>query len=162
MNRADFQTLFAYSDKCWSLMGQTLADCPGAWDAVFETISKWNSVRRLLAHSIAAEERMITLRLQGKQIPVAYEERAAADWEGLYREQQQMRQATRDYIESLTDAEIEGPDIAVPSVDGRPALTRSEALFHIFNHENFHRGEVITQLQRLGFDPPNFDFALLK
>jgi len=162
MNRADFHTLFGYSDACWRLMGETLAAAPEAWDAPFETTSRWNSVRMLLAHTIAAEERMITLRLKKEAIPVPYEDRAAPDWESLYADHRQVRETTYAYLASLSDDEIAGDEIAVPSIDARPALTRADALFHIINHETYHRGEVIMTLQRLGIDPPNFDYALLK
>ncbi|HWD38586.1 MAG TPA: DinB family protein [Fimbriimonas sp.] len=162
MNRADFDTLLTYSDNCWQLMGRTLAGCPGAWDAEFESTSKWNSIHKLLAHTIAAEERMVTVRLRNEPIPSGYEDRAAADWEGLYGDHRQVRSVTRAYIGALTDEEIEGQEVVIPSIDGRPTQTRSEALFHIVNHESFHRGEVVMALQRLGFDPPNFDFVLLK
>lgn len=163
MNRADFRRLFHYSDNCWRLLGETLATVPHAseiWETPFDTTSRWNTVRLLLAHCIGAEERLITLRLQNRPLPVSYEERAASDWEGLYRDHQTVRAATYAYLDSLTDAELE-EDKEVWRTE-RVALTRSDALFHILNHENYHRGQVVMTLQRLGLDPPNFDYVLLK
>jgi len=159
MNRSDFHTLFAYSDNCWALLGKTLPEAPEAWDAIFETTSAWNSVHKLLAHIIGAEERLVTMRLKNQPLPMQYEERAAADWPGLYEEHKAIRAITYCYIESLTDAQF---DETIPGIAGRHDLTRADLLFHILNHENYHRGEVITQLQRLGLDPPNFDYLLLK
>ena len=159
MNRSDFNTLFTYSDNCWALLGEILPGASEAWDTPFETTSAWNSVRKLLAHCIAAEERLVCLRLQNLPLPVMYEDRAAADWVSLYRDHKAIRTATYSYIKSLADAQF---DETVPGVAGRTDLTRADVLFHILNHENYHRGEVITALQRLGIDPPNFDYILLK
>jgi uncharacterized damage-inducible protein DinB len=162
MNRTDFRRLFAYSDNCWRLLGETLATCPDLWDRPFETTSHWNTVRLLLAHTVGAEERWIIRRLQDLPLPVVYEQRAAPEWSGLYRDQQAVRAATYAYLERLTDAELEEEQL-VEMGEGkyRVRLTRADMLFHILNHENYHRGQVITALQRNGVDPPDFDFVIL-
>ena len=163
MNKADFHRLFRYSDNCWRLLGKTLATHPptsATWDTPFNTTSRWNTIRVLLAHSIGAEERLITVRLQNHSLPVTYEERAASDWEGLYRDHQTIRTATYAYLDSLTDTEV-GDEKEVWRVQDS-ILTRSDILFHILNHENYHRGQVVMRLQQLGIDPPNFDYVLLK
>lgn len=162
MTRADFVALYGYSDACWRLMGESLAAAPAVWDATFETTSRWSSIRLLLAHSIAAEERMVTLRLKKGELPVGYEDRAATDWDGMYRDHLAVREATYAYLASLSDEEIGSGEEVVTFVEGRPGLTRGDALFHVINHETYHRGEVVMTLQRLGFDPPNFDFVLLR
>jgi uncharacterized damage-inducible protein DinB len=163
MNRTDFRRLFAYSDNCWRLLGETLATCPDVWEKPFETTSHWNTVRLLLAHTIGAEERWITLRLQNLPLPVIYEQRAALEWSGLYRDHQTVRAATYAYVERLTSAELEEEkSVEMGQGEYRVRLTRADMLFHILNHENYHRGQVITALQRFGVDPPNFDYVLLK
>jgi uncharacterized damage-inducible protein DinB len=159
MNRSDFHTLFTYSDNCWALFGEVLPEAPEAWDAPFETTSTWNSVHTLLAHCIGAEERIVTLRLKNLPLPVSYEDRAAAGWTGLYEDHKTVRAVTYSYIKSLADAQFEE---TVPGIAGRTDVTRADMLFHILNHENYHRGQVISALQRLGIDPPNFDYILLK
>lgn len=163
MNKTDFRRLYRYSDNCWSLLGETLANVPHTseiWHTRFDTLSQWNTVRLLLAHSIGAEERLITVRLQNQSLPVIYEERAALDWEGLYRDHQTIRAATYAYLDCLTDADLED-ETEVWRI-AHSALTRADILFHILNHENYHRGQVVMALQRLGIDPPNFDYVLLK
>src|SRR5690349_3664820 len=110
MNKTDFYRLFRYSDNCWSLLGETLASIPHAselWNTPFDTTSQWNTIRLLLAHTLGAEERLITLRLQNNSLPVTYEERAASDWEGLYRDHQTIRAATYASLDALTDADLE-------------------------------------------------------
>lgn len=103
---------------------------------------------------------MITLRLQKHPLPVIYVERAASDWEGLYRDHQTIRAATYAYLDLLTDAEVEEEKEVWQTSSG--GLTRADVLWHILNHENYHRGQVIMTLQRMGLDPPNFDYVLLK
>lgn len=163
MNRADFRRRFTYSDNCWRLLGETLATLPGVWERQFETTSQWNTVRLLLAHTVGAEERWIIRRLQNLPLPVNYEERAAPDWEGLYADHMALRAATYAYLEQLTDAELEGEEpVELTQWDHRPSLSKADILFHILNHETYHRGQVITELQRSGADPPDFDYVLLK
>jgi uncharacterized damage-inducible protein DinB len=116
-----------------------------------------------LAHTIGAEERWVTRRLQDLALPVTYEQRAARDWSDLYKDHQTVRAATYAYLERLTDAELaEEQSLELAQGAYRVTLTRAEVLFHILNHENYHRGQVITALQRLGVDPPDFDYVLLK
>ena len=163
MNKTDFRRLFRYSDNCWTLLGETLMTHPHAseiWNTPFETTSQWNTVRLLLVHSIGAEERLVAMRLQNQGLSAPYEERAALDWADLYRDYQSVRGATYAYLDSLTDAAVEDETEAC-RIAGVP-LTRADALFHILNHENYHRGQAVMALQRLGVDPPNFDYVFLK
>jgi len=163
MNRTDFHKLLAYSDNCWRLLDEVLTTCPEVWERQFETTSPWNTIRLLLAHTVGAEERWITLRLQNLPIPVIYEQRASPDQNGLYRDHRTLRAATYAYLERLTDAELEDDKPAdLAQWENHLGLTRAEVLFHVLNHENYHRGQVITALQRFGVDPPNFDYVFLK
>jgi uncharacterized damage-inducible protein DinB len=160
---ADFRTLFDYSDKCWGRLRNVLEAHPAVFDAPFETTSNWNTVRLLLAHCVAAEERWIFLRLQNIPVPVPYEQRAPATIEGLYADRKASRRAARAYLASLAEADLqEETDIELPQWEFRDKLTRADILFHMVNHDNYHRGQVVTALQRFGLDPPNFDFVLLK
>src|SRR5262249_43170657 len=110
-----------------------------------------------------AEERCITLRLQRLPLPVVYEERAARDRDGLYADHRTIRAATYAYLERLTDSELaEERPAEMAQWDEHGGLSRADGLFHIVNHENYQRGQVITAVQRVGADPPNFDWVLLK
>lgn len=155
--------MFAYSDVCWRQMTDVLRDAPDAYDAPFETTSQWKTVRLLLAHCIAAEERWITLRLNGQPLPVGYEERAATTPEGLYEDFKTVRAATWAYLQNLPDGDLDAEvPIVLPQWAFSGKLTRADIFFHMVNHENYHRGQVVGALQRLGMDPPNFDYVLLK
>jgi uncharacterized damage-inducible protein DinB len=143
-------------------MGDVVAAAGDAWNTPFETTSQLNTVRLLLAHTIAAEERMLSFRLQHKEIPLSYDQRAGSSWDELYGDQKKVRAETQVYLAGLTDSEISGDEIVIPMTVFPNALTRADALYQVLNHENYHRGQVITAFQRLGFDPPNFDYILLK
>ena len=162
MNRIDFLNLFAYSDTCWRLLGDSLVAVPDAWKDEFETTSRFNSIARLLAHCVGAEERLVGRRLQNLPIEIPYEDRAAADWTGVYADHCQIRAATYAYLETLSDDDFVDPQPILPPTPERGALTRADILFQVLNHENFHRGQVILILQRIGGDPPNFDYMALR
>jgi len=34
------------------------------------------------------------------------------------------------------------------------------AVFHVLNHQSYHRGQVTMQLRLLGFEPPQVDFLV--
>lgn len=163
MTLSDFNTLFDYSDKCWERLRTLLEAHPSDFDRPFETTSHWNTVRLLLAHAIGAEERWILLRLQEIPIPVWYEERAADSLEGIYADHKRMRHTARTYLSTLTEATLqEETDIHLPQWNFRDKLTRADVLYHLINHDNYHRGQVIMALQRFEVDPPNFDFIFMK
>jgi uncharacterized damage-inducible protein DinB len=158
--RADFDTLFAYSDNCRRLLYETLLSYPESFDASVETISQWSTIRLLLAHCIGAEERLVSTRIQGKTLSASYEERAATTIEELFADADTIRDRTNAYRRTLTDADYDTPLSA--SSPPWNNLTISDVLFQVFNHENYHRGQIIMILQSMRIDPPNFDFILLK
>jgi len=163
MNRSNFRKQLAYSDNCWRLLDETLPASLELWDRPFETTSRWNTIRLLLAHMIGAEERWIGLRLQNIPLPVNYEERPAPTWEALYADHKAIRAATYAYLEQLTDAQLNDDTPVELTRWSQPiGLSYADILFHILNHENYHRGQVITALQRFGMDPPDFDYVFLK
>jgi uncharacterized damage-inducible protein DinB len=163
MNTTDFHRLLRYSDNCWSRLGEVFANVPRAaevWNTQFNTTSRWNTIRLLLAHTIGAEQRLVTVRLQNGPLPVQFEDRAATDWDGLFQDHRTIRAATYVYLDSLTETDLEDEQ-EVWRIDGI-SLTRADILFQILNHENYHRGQVVMALQRFGLDPPDFDYVLLK
>lgn len=163
MTQRDFLQLLAYSDTCWSLLRKTLEEHPEAFDTPFKTTSDWNTIRLLLAHSIGAEERWITLRLQDLPLPVSYEKRVAATLDGLYADFATIRAATHAYIRGLAEGDLEEEKaITLSQWHFSGILSRSDVLYHIVNHDNYHRGQVVMALQRMGLDPPNFDYCFLK
>ena len=158
----DIGDLLDYSENCRRLLRQTLAAHPDAFDAPFETLSAYKSVRQIVAHCVGAEERWIEMRIGGRALTAFYEERAAATVEALWADWDAVRAGTRDFYRRL-DADCLAFQIAVqlPQWDHHTHLSLEQILFHILNHENYHRGQVVMTLQRMGIDPPNFDYVIL-
>ena len=159
----DIGNLLDYSDNCRGLLRRTLALHPDLFHAPFETLSPYKSVRQIVAHCVGAEERWIELRIGGRALPARYEERAAATVEGLWADWDAVRAGTRHFYGRL-DVEGLALRIAVhlPQWGQRRAhLTLEQILFHILNHESHHRGQVVMALQRMGIDPPDFDYVFL-
>ena len=50
---------------------------------------------------------------------------------------------------------------SLPHLGYTEMLTVEEILFHIFNHQVFHLGQISLILQQKGIDPPYFDYILL-
>jgi uncharacterized damage-inducible protein DinB len=56
----ELSRLFDYSDRCRALEARTLRSAPPELlHAAYETISPFNTVAKLLAHTIGAEERWL-------------------------------------------------------------------------------------------------------
>ena len=156
----EIRGLFAYSDNCRRLLRDTLSGCPHVFDRPFETTSAWRTIRLLLAHSIGAEERWITMRIGGQALPSDYEERAATTPAALFADADAVRAVTYRFLDGLEPGGLVRV-VPVSLTDWRGDLTVEQILFHIVNHENYHRGQIVMTLQRFGLDPPNFDYVFL-
>jgi uncharacterized damage-inducible protein DinB len=129
----DVRDLFDYSDNCRTLLRETLLAHPDVFDRRFETLSKYASVRLLVAHSMAAEERWIEMRIRGRQI-TPYEDRAAEAVEDVFADWDTIRANTRGFLAG-PEAEDLSREVSV-EVGGYPrmTLTIEQILFHIANH----------------------------
>ena len=163
MTIRDFDTLFAYSDACRELLRDVLLQHEELFTRSFPTTSRFDTVRKLLAHCVAAEERWVTVRIHGEALPVSYEDRAADTVEGLFADAQAVRSVT-DKLRRGLDGDSLGRIVSVPlmSRDAVLELSLSDIFFHILNHENFHRGQALLLLRQYGVDPPDLDYVLLK
>jgi uncharacterized damage-inducible protein DinB len=159
MNLRDY---FAYSERCRPLLYETLVTCgEETLHREFTTTGVHNTIAKILAHSHGAEERWITMRLLAQPLLVLYEERAATTLEGLIADGDTFRQATYAYLNAQTPELLQRPYTFV-ILDKERHLTAEECLFHIVHHESWHRGQIALLLQQFGFDPPNFDYALVR
>ncbi len=151
------EAFFDYADWCRPRLKKFLLTCPDAFDARFETSAAYDSVAKLLAHCIGAEERW-QARLEERKISKYYESQKTITLEGLF--------ADADRVRTVSRKLLVAPDPALRCVyrfgsfDGEMSL--HETLFHVLHHETYHRGQVITQLQRLGLDPPDFDYCYFR
>ncbi|MBC7804638.1 MAG: DinB family protein [Akkermansiaceae bacterium] len=163
MTLADFDTLFAHSDVCREQLRDVLLRHEELFARPFPTTSRYDTIQKLMAHCVGAEERWITVRIRGETLPVVYEDRAADTVEGLFADAGTVRGVTDDFRRSLDKDSLRRMiSIRLPQRDAELELSLSDIFFHILNHENFHRGQVILSLRQFGVDPPDFDYVLLK
>lgn len=155
----ELQQLYAYATNCRAALTPILRAHPELLHREFVTTSRFNSIAKLLAHCNGAEESWYAL-LAGKPSPSPYAERAPSDLEGLLTDAETLRARTLAF---LTASSPESLAQVFTVTLGRPvSLTAHEILFHIVNHEQWHRAQIYTALQSFGIEPPNLDYVLLK
>lgn len=162
----DIRLLLAYTDNCRRLLKKTLAEHPDALTRTFETRSDFHSVHDLVAHCIGAEQRWVEQRLIGQEASARYETMAAETLDGLFRDWDHVRAKTRAFMDTLGSPDNPRQlrqEIAwsLPHRNVSDIMTVEEILFHVFNHQTYHLGQISMALQQQNIDPPNFDFCLL-
>ena len=66
----------------------------------------------------------------------------------------------RAFVDGLSDADLERPFTYVNLRGETWTYPLRPALFHLLNHQSYHRGQVTTQLRLLGVAAPSVDFLL--
>ncbi len=158
----NIQKIMAYGESARLLLYETLDAHPEARDTAFETISRYQTITALVVHMVGAEQRWTLGRLYAEPVPVRYEEQAAPDWDGLKADWEAVRARTLAFVgaESTDWGRIIPVDL--PQWNQKLALTTEEVILQLCNHQTWHIGQISMALQRLGIDPPNFDYVLLK
>lgn len=162
----DIQRLLDYTDNCRRQLHEILAAHPEALDTPFETIGAYKTLHQLVAHCIGAEKRWTEQRLYGLPSSNRYEDHASETLTGLFADWEHIRAKTRAVIDASRSA-ASAPQLhhevafSLPQWGYTDTLTVEEILFHIFNHQIFHLGQISLVLQKNGIDPPNFDYVFL-
>lgn len=65
-----------------------------------------------------------------------------------------------NYINSLTDADMNNKFTYKNSKGVEYTNTITEALTHLSHHSSYHRGQVAREIRRLGYDPVNTDYIV--
>jgi len=152
-----------YADNACRLLRKTLAQHPDALRAEFPTLSQFNSIGKLIAHCIGAEQRWTLRRLYGEAQPPRYEDQAADALDGLFVDWEAIRERTRAWVAQADEAAWQQTvAIDLPHWNYTATMTKAEVLFHIFNHQTFHLGQISMALQQMDIDPPNFDYVFLR
>jgi uncharacterized damage-inducible protein DinB len=66
----------------------------------------------------------------------------------------------RAFLDGLSDEALERPFTYVNLKGETWTYVLWRAVFHVLNHQSYHRGQVTTQLRQLGVQPPQVDFLL--
>jgi uncharacterized damage-inducible protein DinB len=157
------EALITYSNQCRKQIHETLSEIEETDNTVlhraFVTTSTFNTIAKLLAHMTGAEERWLLVRMQGNTVPTPYEDRAPTMRFDLEADADKLRKETVAFLATQTPETLtKVREIQLP---GRTVLmTTEEVIFHVLNHESWHRGQIVSLLQQWGFDPPNFDYSV--
>lgn len=159
----DIRCQLAYTENARRQLRETLAAHPETLDMAFETTAAHKTVGQLVAHLIGAEKRWTLGRLYGEGTPPRYEDAAADTLEGLFADWDEIRARTLVFA-ARADAAMLGRVITtdLPQWGRTVQVTVEEVLLHVCNHQTWHVGQISMALQRLGIDPPNFDYVFLR
>lgn len=159
----DIRRQAAYTENARRLLRETLAAHPQTLDQPFETTAAHKTVGQLVAHLVGAERRWTLGRLYGEGRPPRYEDEAAQTLDGLFADWDAIRARTLAFADRA-DAAALGHVITteLPQWGVGVQVTAEEVLLHICNHQTWHVGQISMALQRLGVDPPNFDYVFLR
>jgi uncharacterized damage-inducible protein DinB len=155
----DIVSIFQYSTGVQRRLYDFLVDKPEAVAYQSDTIAEFKSVHDLLAHLNGCEQRWI-VRILDQPIPERYELRAPEATHELYDDWRRLRSITEAAARDADPAELARPlSVKLQTSSITFTLTVEQILFHIVNHENFHRGQISMLLQQQHIDPPFFDYV---
>jgi len=159
----DIRRRLAYTENARRRLRETLSAHPETVDVPFETTAAHKTVGQLVAHLVGAERRWTLGRLCGEGRPPRYEDMAASTLDGLFADWDAIRARTLEFA-ARADAASLGRVITadMPQWGASARVTAEEVLFHVCNHQTWHGGQISMALQRLGVDPPNFDYVFLR
>ena len=151
MDRPAIEQLFAYTGYVWreyaaairALGGQALTTpVPG---------SGWPSFRDALAHLNFGYDRW--LANPNGTSPGEADIQSVLTWDRLEADRKRVRDRCREYLDSLSDAELMAP--REMNIDGEMlSFSPAEIFVHVLLHECGHHGDISTLLYQVGVEPP--------
>jgi uncharacterized damage-inducible protein DinB len=127
-----------------------------AEDLVRDTGTSFGSLLGTLAH-ILGSQRVWLARFEGKILSRVPDLTDFPDWETLTAAWGETSAELGFFLASLT-AEQVSADLSWTNLQG-VSYTRPlwEPVLHLVNHSTYHRGQVVSQLRQLGYQPPSTD-----
>jgi uncharacterized damage-inducible protein DinB len=127
-----------------------------AEDLVRDTGTSFGSLLGTLAH-ILGSQRVWLARFEGKVLARVPDLTDFPDWETLTAAWGETSAELGFFLASLT-AEQVSADMSWTTTKG-VSYTRPlwEPVLHLVNHSTYHRGQVVSQLRQLGYEPPSTD-----
>ena len=135
---------------CWGTLLRFLAAAAGAGGGV------WHCHRLEAASTHSGRGRGVGVR-PAAQGAAAWGEKDCASMEVLLNEKERVRLATRAYLDSLSDAELNRTLIARPREWVRELKSPAFILLHVVTHTFHHKGQVVAMLRTLGYPAPDTD-----
>ena len=127
--------------------------------------NSFSSVRDTLAHLMMVEWIWLE-RWQGKS-PNQDDARAYAaetfpNLAAVRDRWQAVESTLRAYLSGLDEKDLERP-LSYINLKGEPwTYALGETLFHVVNHQTYHRGQITTLLRQLGAKAPSIDYLLVQ
>jgi len=127
-----------------------------AEDLVRDTGTSFGSLLGTLSH-ILGSQRLWLARFEGKIMARVPDLTDFPDWETLTAAWNETSAELGFFLASLT-AEQVSADVTWTSTLG-VSYTRPlwQPVLHLVNHTTYHRGQVVSQLRQLGYEPPSTD-----
>src|ERR1700724_2958201 len=127
-----------------------------AEDLVRDTGTSFGSLLGTLSH-ILGSQRVWLARFEGKILARVPNLTDFPDWETLTAARNETSAALGFFLASLT-AEPGSAELTWTNFEG---ITNNRPLWkpvlHLVNHSTYHRGQVVSQLRQLGYEPPSTD-----
>lgn len=162
ISREVFLTLFDYN--YWARDRQ-LEACASLTEEEFRRPlgSSFTSVQATLAHMVEAEwvwsERWYG-RSTTKQQTDRFASQGLSTRQSIKERWRPVEDSVRSYITGL-QAERLKQELRYTNQEGkRWVYPLWQALFHLINHQTYHRGQVTTLLRQLGATPPQIDYLV--
>ncbi|HEV2425625.1 MAG TPA: DinB family protein [Terriglobia bacterium] len=125
--------------------------------------SSFSSVRDTLAHLVAVEWVWLERWLGRSPTKAEAQAFAAGTFPNLavFRERwQAVENDLRAYLGGLEEARLKQPLTYTNTKGERWAYPLGETLFHVANHQTYHRGQITTMLRQLGAAAPGIDYLV--
>jgi uncharacterized damage-inducible protein DinB len=127
--------------------------------------SSFSSVRDTLAHLVAVEWVWLERWLGRSPTTIAGGEYSAETFPtlGTVRQRWQgVESNMRSYLSGLQDLALERPLNYTNLKGERWTYPLGQTLFHLVNHQTYHRGQITTLLRQLGAAAPAIDYLVLQ
>jgi uncharacterized damage-inducible protein DinB len=125
--------------------------------------NSFSSVRDTLAHLVAAEWVWLERWLGRSPTKADREEYSAETFPTLGTVRERWRTVEgnmRSYLSGLEDRALERPLSYTNFKGERWTYPLGHTLFHLVNHQTYHRGQVTALLRQLGVEAPAIDFLV--
>lgn len=113
------------------------------------------TIWKQLVHILTCEEGWVC-DLQNKPFP-GWSEEDCPTIEDLQIAKARIRKATRNYVESLTDEQLNATLRERPVDWGGELRTPAFILLHVITHAFHHKGQVVAMLRIVGYPAPDTD-----
>jgi uncharacterized damage-inducible protein DinB len=125
-------------------------------DLVRDTGTSFGSLLGTLAH-ILGSQRVWLARFEGKTVERVQGLADFPDWETLSSAWAETSAELGFFLAALTPEQV-STDLTWTTTAGvRYTRPFWEPVLHLVNHSTYHRGQVVSQLRQLGYEPPSTD-----